>query len=328
MAMPRATGDMGGRLALDAGALGNLGRQARMEPDKALKAAAVQFEALFLNNLMKSMRAAMPQDGPLASDTSRTYTEMLDAQLAQTLAKKGTGIADMLVKQLSRAIGGAAKSTEPSSEAQPAQRSIRSTPMPLPARNAAPRAAIAAPPQAAQTSAPAATDFVATMRPYAEKAAKALGVPASYLLAQAGLETGWGKHQPRDANGAASHNLFGIKAGASWKGAVVEAVTSEFVDGRFVRTLARFRAYASPQDAFQDFASLLSRNGRYAPALASGSADGYAASMQRAGYATDPAYGDKLARTIRAVARREAALPQSVMAQVAAPPADNTPRAA
>jgi flagellar protein FlgJ len=150
-----------------------------------------------------------------------------------------------------------------------------------------------------------------------------MGVPAHYLLAQAALETGWGKSQPRTAEGAPSHNLFGIKAGRNWKGAVVEAMTTEYVAGAAVRTVQRFRAYASPREAFQDFAALLAHSGRYAGVLGSASAEGYAAGMQKAGYATDPAYADKLARAIHTVARHAALAGPPLVAQVSPAPADN-----
>ncbi|MFO1395725.1 MAG: flagellar assembly peptidoglycan hydrolase FlgJ [Burkholderiales bacterium] len=327
----RATARYNGGLAQDANALAGLKGQAKSDPQKALKSAAAQFEALFLQQLMKSMRAALPDDGPTDSDATKTYTEMLDAQLAQTLAKKGTGIADMLVNQLAKSLGTKEDASLPASlPLQPARKPLpldpAAAPRALPKTSAAQPgsmldAAAGALSNAAAAVTGAASDFVATMRPYAEKAAQALGVPVHYLVAQAGLETGWGKHQPRVVGGAPSHNLFGIKAGADWKGAVAESETTEYVNGKAVRTVQRFRAYATPQEAFADFAQVLGGSGRYAAALKAGTADGYAAQMQRAGYATDPAYGAKLARTIKSVARRDA-MTQALLAQERARPAD------
>jgi flagellar protein FlgJ len=312
--------------------------QAKNNPEQALKTAAREFEALFLQQLMKSMRAALPDDGPTNSEATKTYTEMLDVQLAQTLARKGTGIADMLVKQLSRTVG--AKSAA-DAEATPPPSSLplqpASKPLPLAPKGTTgvlPKTSQAQPGSAVATAAGvlsnaaaavtgAATEFVAAMRPYAEKAAQALGVPVHFIVAQAALETGWGKHQPRVANGAPSNNLFGIKAGGDWKGAVAEAVTTEIIGGKPVRVVQRFRAYASPQEAFADFAQLLASSGRYSAALTAGSADGYAAHMQRAGYATDPAYGSKLARTIKSVTRRDA-MSQYMLATQESPRAADT----
>jgi flagellar protein FlgJ len=145
--------------------------------------------------------------------------------------------------------------------------------------------------------------FIDRMRPYAEAAARTMGVPAHLLLAQAGLETGWGRAQPRTDQGAASHNLFGIKAGPGWTGAVAAASTTEYVAGALVRTVERFRSYGSYTEAFQDFARLITGNARYAGALTD-PADpaAYARGLQKGGYATDPQYADKLLRAIRMVA--------------------------
>ena len=145
--------------------------------------------------------------------------------------------------------------------------------------------------------------FVDKLRPHAEKAAAALGVPAQLLIAQAGLETGWGRSQPRNADGSASHNLFGMKAGRRWTGATIAAATTEFVQGAAVRTVEKFRAYGSYADAFNDLTRVLG-NRRYSDALAN-AADpaAYAKSLQRAGYATDPAYADKLTRAIQRVSQ-------------------------
>jgi len=208
--------------------------------------------------------------------------------------------------------------------------------MAAPVRTPPPAAATSTPAPAAAAPAGGAVSkaaqtigaFVDTMRPYAEMAAQAMGVPVHYLLGQAALETGWGKSQPRTADGAPSHNLFGMKAGANWKGAVVEAMTTEYVDGKAVRTVERFRAYPSPREAFQDFAALLSRSGRYAGVRGTGSAETYATAMQRAGYATDPAYAGKLTRAIEAAARHAAPAAGVWTAQVPANAAVNRSTAA
>jgi flagellar protein FlgJ len=161
--------------------------------------------------------------------------------------------------------------------------------------------------------------FVEKMRPYAEAAAKAVGVPADLLLAQAGLETGWGRSQPKAADGSASHNLFGIKAGRSWNGAVSVASTTEYVAGALVRTVDKFRSYGSYTEAFQDFGRLLTSSGRYATAVAgSGDPVAYAKGLQRGGYASDPQYAHKLLRAIKLVSAhgvQVAQAPAQVIAQ-------------
>lgn len=123
------------------------------------------------------------------------------------------------------------------------------------------------------------------------------------MLGQAALESGWGKRELRAADGTPSHNLFGIKAGSNWAGQVVEAVTTEYVNGVAHKTVEKFRAYHSYADAFRDYANLLRTNPRYAEVLAQAAggldADGFALGLQRAGYATDPSYADKLIRIIK-----------------------------
>ena len=337
MALRSPTGDMGGTLALDTSALNALRQHAKTAPAEALSKAAGQFEALFLQMVLKSMRDALPQDGPLASDSAKAYTSMLDQQLAQKLAERGVGLRKALERQLARALPGgaapdpatnAAPTTFPGPGAAPAPAAmpmpsglaippvkaptafrIRTEPPPAPS---APPAATEPAHPATEPSRPtgagmlpqAVQDFIDKFRAHAETAAKAIGVPAALLLAQAGLETGWGRSQPRTADGATSHNLFGIKAGSRWAGGVAVASTTEHVQGRAVRTTERFRAYGSDAESFQDFARLLRDNPRYSAALANAQdPQTYAASLQRAGYATDPAYADKLTRAIQLVTR-------------------------
>lgn len=240
--------------------LDGLRAQAKRDPDGALKDAAKQFEALFMQMLLKSMRDAVPRYDPLASDAGKTYTGMLDAQLAQTLSGKGLGLADLMAKQLSRA-----KIEKATAEAK---------------------------------ASPAPQGFVDRMLPQAEAASRDTGVPARFILGQAALESGWGR---REIPG--SFNLFGIKAGASWKGATVSATTTEYIDGRPVKKVEKFRAYGSYAEGFQDWARLVGTNPRYADALKAGNdAQAFAQGLARGGYATDPAYAAKLASTIHRIA--------------------------
>ena len=142
-------------------------------------------------------------------------------------------------------------------------------------------------------------DFVNRVWTHAVDAARAVGIPPRFMVGQAALESGWGRHEIRAADGTASHNVFGIKAGRSWKGAVIEKTTTEFVNGVAQKVTARFRAYASYGEAFQDYAKLLRNNPRYAAVLGQAQdAKGFAHSLQKSGYATDPAYADKLTRII------------------------------
>ncbi|MEI6300754.1 MAG: flagellar assembly peptidoglycan hydrolase FlgJ [Betaproteobacteria bacterium] len=279
--------------ALDTKALASLQATSRAAPDKALKQAATQFEAVFMNMLLKSMRESIPQDGATDSDATRTYTGMLDQQLAQSLSGKGVGLADVIVKQLSRQMGVAAG---PGGAPVPA-----AVPGPIPGPGAAlerVRSSLRA--ALAPDTAPQAQEFVRNMLPHARAAEQATGIPARFILAQSALESAWGRAEVKGADGTASNNLFGIKAGKDWTGRVVEAATTEYVNGEARRVTQRFRAYGSPAESFADYARLLTNSPRYRGVLAQGrDASGFASALQQAGYATDPHYAEKIARIIR-----------------------------
>jgi flagellar protein FlgJ len=133
------------------------------------------------------------------------------------------------------------------------------------------------------------------MLPYAEQAARELGVDPHALLAQAALETGWGKSVPCTATGDCSFNLFGIKAGSQWSGATVNVPTLEFEAGIPVKKVERFRSYDSAAASFSDYAKLIGNNPRYENARGSGSdIASFAAALQEGGYATDPDYARKI----------------------------------
>jgi flagellar protein FlgJ len=311
MTIGRTPADAAQALALDANALAGLRRQAREAPEQALSKAAGQFEALFLNMVLKQMRETLPKDGPLDSDTMRTYTSMFDQQIAQHLSSRGIGLREALERQLAKRI--APSTTPPTGPPKP---QVEAAKTPLPAH----------PPVRASSTVQA---FVEKLRPHAEKAAAALGIPAQLLIAQAGLETGWGKSQPRSANGAESHNLFGVKAGRRWSGATIAAATTEFVQGAALRTVEKFRAYGSYADAFGDLAKVLGGR-RYADAIANAQDPAaYAKGLQRAGYATDPAYAEKLTRAIRMVSGpfANATPPAGTIVAQAAPAQDLARRA-
>lgn len=237
--------------------------EARKESPEALRAVAKEFEAIFMQMMLKSMRAANLGEGIFDSEQGGFYQEMFDKQIAMDLAqRKGLGLADVLVRQLSR--GGDAR------------------PSPAAARAEAP--SFASP-----------GDFVARLRGDARGAAERLGVATEVLLAQAALETGWGRHIMRTPEGGSSHNLFGIKAGPDWQGARVVATTVEYRDGVAAREQAVFRAYDSFADSFDDYADFLQAHPRYREALSQGDDPGaYLRALQEAGYATDPRYAEKI----------------------------------
>lgn len=257
---------------------------------ETLRKVAHQFEALFTQMLLKSMRDASFGNDLFESEENNLYRDLYDRQIALLLAKqKGLGIADMLVRQLAPNVDEQRPAGAPVPGAAAAPVPARPAVGPAPAP--APRASAA--PAAAAFSAPA--DFVAALAPHAEAAARELGTRPEALLAIAALETGWGRAIMRSPDGRLSHNLFGIKADRRWDGATVTAQTIEFEDGVAVRRREVFRAYDSYAESFADFARFVRANPRYQEALAQ-AADpkAFAAALQRAGYATDPAYARKV----------------------------------
>ena len=288
--------DLSSRLALDTQALGDLKRGAKDNTPEALKGAATQFEAMFINMMMKSMRDATPQDGMFDSQESKQFTQMLDQQMSQNMAKRGIGLAEMLVRQLSAQKAGAqalAAATEGDAMPRPAD---AQTMMTTPGAIADPRASAAG----SRHQAPHVRSFRDKLSADAEKASQATGIPAKFMLGQAALESGWGKREIRNADGSPSHNLFGIKAGPGWKGKVATAVTTEYINGKPHQKVEKFRAYASYAEGFKDYANMLATNPRYQKVLASaGDAASFAHGLQRAGYATDPHYAAKLSQIIK-----------------------------
>ena len=266
--------------------LASLKNDAKGQAPTALKEAARQFESLFTQMLLKSMREAnksFGEDSLFGSDQGDMYQDMFDDQIAMQLSKgKGLGLADMLVRQLQGGVQSTEKTSAPASSA--------------PAANS----------QALTTSK---EDFLRQLRPHAEQAARELGVDPNALLAQAALETGWGRSVPCNANGDCSFNLFGIKAGSQWSGATVNVPTLEFEAGIPVRKVERFRAYDSPADSFRDYAALIRDSSRYASARGAGdNVEAFATALQQGGYATDPHYAQKIAAVASEVRARSDAL--------------------
>ena len=292
----------------DVNGLATIKRGLKTSDPKALKAAAQQFEALFLQMVLKSMRDATPHEGLFDSEQTRFYESMLDSQLSHVLSGKGgkggLGLAAMIEKQLSRP----QSTVDPVTEQLPLQSPLRAfpipamgvQPLPLPTRDLPAGATlnpVISPPAVAR-------EFISRLWPQAIEASQETGIAPHFLVAQAALETGWGRSEPRQADGSPSFNLFGIKAGRSWGGPSVDAVTTEFVDGQARRQNEKFRAYGSYAEAFRDYANLLKSNPRYAGVLAAQDATGFSRAMQSSGYATDPRYGEKLHQVIGAVAGR------------------------
>lgn len=310
--------DQTSKLALDTNSLNGLRQNAKDGSPAALKEAATQFEAMFINMMMKSMRDATPQEGMLDNQQTKTFTTMLDQQTSQNLAKRGVGLADVLVRQLNAQTMGqqalAIGADGVAAGAAAAAPGMRGLPSAMDAaalyKNNAGNAAAAdgaakAPPLPATTEsgrvqAPHVRAFQERLHEHAHAAEQTTGVPAKFMLGQAALETGWGKRMIRNADGSNSNNLFGIKAGPSWKGKVATSITTEYVNGKPQTRVEKFRAYDSPADSFRDYARLITNNPRYEKVIASGGdAAAFATGLQRAGYATDPHYASKLTKLIK-----------------------------
>jgi flagellar protein FlgJ len=275
--------------ALDTQSVDALRQSAKQNSPEGLKTVAKQFEALFMNMMLKSMREASPQDGAFDNEQSRMYTSMLDQQLSQNLASRGVGLADVLIRQLSNTV------TAPAPE-KPVEQAVSSG-QEIPALTpSGPSAGIS---KAAALQPGHVQAFQARLGAHAEEASRTTGIPAKFMLGQAALESGWGRRELVAADGTPSHNLFGIKATGGWHGKVVEHVTTEYVHGVAQKKVQTFRAYDNYADAFRDYAHLLRNNPRYQQVLANAQdATGFAQGLQRAGYATDPHYADKLTRII------------------------------
>ncbi|HEX7935145.1 MAG TPA: flagellar assembly peptidoglycan hydrolase FlgJ [Paraburkholderia sp.] len=312
--------DLTQRFALDVQGFAKLGAQAKASPQAGMKMAAQQFDAVFTQMMLKSMRDATPQDGPFDSHDSATFTSMMDQQLSQQMSQKGIGVADAMLKQLmrnqglqvsgangTRGAGGLAGMSNAlgggsGDEGQTA------------ALNALARAygnaqangqlsmgkgysanSALTPPLKGDGSSPKVDAFVDKLAAPAQAASAATGIPARFIIGQAALESGWGKSEIKKADGTTSHNVFGIKATKDWTGKTVSTLTTEYVHGKPQRVVEKFRAYDSYQDAMTDYASMLKSNPRYAQVINSAhDVKGFANGMQRAGYATDPHYAKKL----------------------------------
>jgi len=325
--------------------------QARSDGGKgALPAVAKQFEAIFTQMMLKSMRDANASVGSdlAGSEQVNSYRDMFDQQLSLTLANghNGLGIAKMLVHQLGgkpdAVTDASAAHGLPGSTAGVLNANVRAL-LQLGASgdstggegtpDTAGNIGIAAMPSTADAGsawrdtlgrlAQGALDvagtaakllpggdpvnFVRALAPHAAEAAKQLGVSVRALLAQAALETGWGKHLPSHGNGNSSNNLFGIKAGGGWAGDKVSVPTLEYENGVAVRKRDQFRAYDSPSESFSDYARLLTDNPRYAQALGQGeNVAGFARALVRGGYATDPSYVAKITAIANSAQMREA----------------------
>jgi flagellar protein FlgJ len=351
----------------DVNGLATLKRQVKAGDAASNKAVAKQFEALFMQMVLKSMRDATPHDGLFNNDQTQMYESLLDQQLGQSLSgsHRGLGLAAMIEAQLSRqkqdpqgvdyplplhpaaatlplsrqggltvpqrmaalnalmsrarsdVVADAAdnslsadvtpalgRALNQDTQGMPPQvgdvqagtaQLMANQPLIQPTLLQPPLSANVASPTEVKSAATAAQrEFVQRLLPAALSAQQKTGIPAHFTVAHAALETGWGKSEPRGTDGRQSFNLFGIKAGAGWRGVSVEAVTTEVIAGVAQRRVERFRAYGSYAEAINDYAQLLTNNPRYAGVLGAREPARFAQELQSAGFATDPNYASKL----------------------------------
>jgi flagellar protein FlgJ len=311
-------------LSMDLRSLDRLKTGAATNANGQVKEVAKQLEGLFMQQLVKSMRSTTMDSGMLDNAGTEMGTSMLDSQMASQLTGLPGGLSDVIARQLQRQLGGS--TDKPSPLAGMGDLKIQDLPHDLhPVDDPRyPAAAAAAAATSGTTKANGSTtavagntgnasatgrlshsqQFVAKHQAAARAAESATGIPANNILGQAALESGWGKHEIRMKDGSPSHNLFGIKATSDWKGKVAEVTTTEYIGGTAHRVTAKFKAYESYEDAFKDHARLLTQSPRYSQTVAQAdTARGYAKGLQKAGYATDPAYADKLTRVINTTLR-------------------------
>ncbi len=270
-------------LAADPTALNALRYGAGKGGDKAaLKEAAKQFESLFMRELIKSMREATQKSGLMDGEGSNLGNDLLDQQFSVQLSGLPGGLSEAIERQLSRQMS-SGDSTRGLTKGEATDA--------LPAQDASTVGRVSAGPRQA--------GFVDQHSEAAATVARESGIPASFMIGQAGHETGWGRSEIRHADGSPSHNLFGIKANDSWKGKVAEITTTEYINGEPRKVTAKFRAYDSYADSFRDYARLIGNSPRYEGVMEQvHSVQGFAQGLQKAGYATDPQYAAKLSRAI------------------------------
>lgn len=290
--------------AYDSNALNKLKYQVGQSNDKqGLRQVAQQLEGVFVQMMLKSMREAIPQEGMFNSESTKMYTSLYDQQISQDLAKKGLGFADMIEKQLSANV-----TLEPSEMAGKTPMPLDNTDifqsMPTQALEQVYRAI--KPYQTAFEStigklkglSESSTSFASKLLGPAKQATEGTGVHHLLVVAQAALESGWGKREILTGDGKPSYNLFGIKAGGNWKGPVTNIMTTEVIDGKSIKMRDNFRVYGSYVEAIQDYLRLLTESPRYAKVPQAQTPEQAAYRIQEAGYATDPDYAKKLVSII------------------------------
>lgn len=283
----------------DMGRLSDLKRDVKKDPagTDQQKQVAKQFEALFLQMMVKRMREATPKEGLFDSQQTQMLQSMADEQLALHLASPGIGLTQSILAQMQQGKPADMSDDAVRAIAQGGDLDFRtggsrevSALLNVMRNNRASDRALAA----AEGAPDHVVDFVSKMSRAANLASQESGVPARLIMGQAALESGWGKREIKHPDGSTSYNLFGIKAGSSWKGQVVNVLTTEYEDGVAKKVTQPFRAYASYEESFSDYARLIGNSPRYEAVTQARNEIDAARKIQDAGYATDPRYAQKL----------------------------------
>ena len=283
---------------------GEMRKEAREQSPESIKKVAKQFEALFVQMMLKGMRDTLPEEGMFKSKQQRMYQDMMDKQVSLDISMgKGMGLADVIERQLTPNTANSLSAPHQLSDYFKASRHQLLTPN---AQTSALDMSYQDSEQVAEKLAVSDVsefdwqqpeDFITDVWPHALQASEDLGVDPEVLIAQSALETGWGKYSRHFDDGDNSFSLFGIKADSAWQGKSIFVSTLEFKDGTMQREQANFRAYDSVSDAFNDYVKFIQDNPRYQQALENGfNPKAYAEELQKAGYATDPNYAKKIER--------------------------------
>ncbi|OCG25649.1 flagellar rod assembly protein/muramidase FlgJ [Gilliamella sp. App2-1] len=309
------------RFAYDLSGLNQLKRSAANGSSESIKQVAQEFESLFINMMMQSMRKAVPESGLLGQSASQLFTSMFDQQIAQQAAGKGFGLAEKLTKQLTNKVSPSininlqANSNNTQQNFHLAQSLFSDAPSHLSPQalgkmlyqshkanqttnqnNPTNKLSLKEPIKKGKDE--HIVKFVKDWLEPAKQAAKHSGIPYEVIIAQAALETGWGQKQIKTANNQLSHNYFGIKANASWHGDCARSTTQEFINNKMMKIADNFRVYNSKQHALTDYLNLLTQSPRYRAVVNAPDARTAAKELQAANYATDPNYSDKLIQII------------------------------
>lgn len=277
----------------DLNQLNAIRQQGKEDQAAALKSVAKQFESMFTQMMLKSMRSAndvFAKDNPLNSPEMKFRQQMFDDQLGVSLSQgRGMGLADVLYRQLSQQY----LSQQPIQTNAQGFREV--TKNPYSEKSVIPQRIQDA---KALNNIQGANDFIQLMTPHAKKAAENLNTDYRYLLAQTALETGWGQHAIKDQQGNHSFNLFNIKADSRWQGRSVTVPTLEYTNGVATKQTAAFRRYTSIENSFEDYQQFLQQP-RYQQALdQSQNGMNFINALHQAGYATDPQYSQKIQRIV------------------------------